>query len=161
MITKNYLTMVHSALIVTIVCTILLVAWPLSLVQADGGGPQLPPRNPPPVTPTVGDDDGEDDHNPPPGAYIELQTQSAPAEAWTVVQWQDQLGGWHEVEGWQGTLELDGSKRWWVAARDFGQSPFRWIVTQGKDGQSLAASAPFNLPTAAYEIVRSEVSLGR
>ena len=100
MITKNYLMIVHSALMVTIVCTILLVAWPLSPAQADGGEPQLPPRNPPPATPTIGDEDGEDDRDPPPGAYIELQTQAAPAEAWTVVQWQDQLGGWHEVEGW-------------------------------------------------------------
>jgi hypothetical protein len=90
-----------------------------------------------------------------------------------VVQWQDKAGGWHDVEGWQGTLEpdgspapqggtgagRDGSKRWWVAAKDFGTGPFRWIVTQGKNGRPLAASAWFNLPSVANETVRIEVEV--
>jgi hypothetical protein len=146
-------------LVVGTVCTLMLIACPPFLARAGGGEPNLPPRYPPPTQPT--DDDDDDDKDIPIGAYIELQAASAPSDAWTVVQWQDRAGGWHDVEGWQGTLEPDGSKRWWVSAKDFGTGPFRWIVTDRQGGQLLAISAPFSLPAVANEIVWREVSLGR
>jgi hypothetical protein len=161
MLTKNHATPVHVTFVVIMICTVLLIAWPPSLARADGGGPQLPPRRPPPATPAIGDNKGDNDHNPPPGAYIELHTQSAPAEAWTVVQWQDTNGGWQQVEGWQGTLEADGSKRWWVAAKDFGKGPFRWVILARQGGQPLATSALFYLPDEAYEVVQVEAVLDR
>jgi len=93
------------------------------------------------------------------GGSIELRVPSAPAGLWTVVQWQDGLGGWHDVEGWQGTL-VDGWQIWWVARRDFGTGPFRWIVYQDPTkGALLAVSQSFNLPTSDGDLVRVAASL--
>jgi hypothetical protein len=67
------------------------------------------------------------------------------------VQWRDQAGGWHDVEGWQGLLETPvGSevpvKTWGVYTKDYGQGPFRWIVYNEPGGSVLATSQSFNLP---------------
>lgn len=121
--------------------------WPV-WVQA---GPSLPPRDPPGPQEDR-DDDDDDGRAEPVGAYIELQTQIAPAGAWSVVQWQDSAGGWHDVEGWRGPLA--DNRRWWVAAKDFKTGPFRWAVTQGQAGSPLGVSAPFNLPSGANEVVQ-------
>jgi hypothetical protein len=86
------------------------------------------------------------------GAYIELRAQSLPTSAWSVVQWQDRSGNWHDVDGWRGNLAQ--STRWWVAAKDFGTGPFRWVVRQGIDGSLISTSAPFNLPDEANEILQ-------
>jgi hypothetical protein len=71
---------------------------------------------------------------------------------WTVVQWQDGLGNWHDVEGWRGTLDKvasgEGNKTWWVGRADLGYGPFRWLVYEQLDGRLLATSASFNLPQA-------------
>ncbi len=80
---------------------------------------------------------------------------------WAVVQWEDNAGVWHDVEGWQGPLDADGRQRWWVEAKDFGTGPFRWAVIKGGDDQPVATSESFNLPRKASETVRIEVSLGR
>jgi hypothetical protein len=47
-----------------------------------------------------------------------------------------------------------------VHEKDFGDGPFRWVVTQGKDGPVLGASRAFNLPGGANEMVRVAVSPG-
>ncbi len=78
---------------------------------------------------------------------------------WTVVQWQDGLGEWHDVEGWQSTLEADGTKTWWLGRSDFSEEPFRWLVYQHRAGLLLAASEPFYLPTMAGETVIVNVLL--
>ncbi|MBN1814245.1 MAG: hypothetical protein JXA14_20570 [Anaerolineae bacterium] len=111
------------------------------------------------------------------GAQIQLQVQF-PADwpwasvhwqdLWTVVQWQDAWGDWHVVEGWQGELDdvavddagvVSGQKTWWVAEKDFGTGPFRWVVTRGKGGTLLAASKSFGLPSFSREIVTAAVLL--
>jgi hypothetical protein len=94
------------------------------------------------------------------GAYIELQVQPGQAGLWTIVQWQDSSGGWHDVEGWRGSLEAGGYKRWWVAPKDFNTGPFQWVVYQKPDGLLLATSAPFTLPYQANVMKLVEVSLG-
>ena len=137
-----------------LVCILALLSQPLS-VQA---GPTLPPRDPP-TTPTPSADKDKGDKDKPAGAYIELQTQIASAGAWSVVQWQDSSGGWHDVEGWRGPLADSNNRRWWVAAKDFGKGPFRWAVTQGQGGSLLGVSAPFNLPSGANETLQVVVSL--
>jgi len=128
----------------------LLVAWLPALTHAAPSDlpprPEIPPTTAPPV--------------PSKGAYIELAIQGATVEMrslWTAVQWQDGLGEWHTVEGWQGTPEEDGTKRWWVAPKDFGTGPFRWLVYQG--GELLALSVSFHLPGSAGETVRVGVTL--
>ncbi len=96
-------------------------------VLAESG---LPDRKPP-----TADDGGRDDSGPL-GTHIELVAPEH-AGAWSVVQWQDSAGNWHDVEGWRGTLDSQGYIRWWVDAKDFGTGPFRWVITGG-DSVSVA-----------------------
>ena len=159
MIRKSRLNFTRPAIIIVVMCSFMIMAHPPLPARAGGGDPQLPRRNPPPAQQPANSNDRDNDG--PVGAYIELQTQSVPLEAWTVIQWQDTAGTWHDVAGWQGTLEPVGNKRWWVAAKDFGRGPFRWLVRQGQTGHKLTVSTPFNLPTTAYEIVLRQISLGQ
>jgi len=112
-----------------------------------------------------------------PGTSIELRVQFPPAwpwdkihwqDLWTVVQWQDAGGNWHDVAGWQGELDavmvgesgdVEGVKTWWVAKRDLGTGPFRWVVKQSREGKPAATSEPFYLPCAAGETVPAKISL--
>lgn len=77
----------------------------------------------------------------------------------TVVQWQDEDGVWHDVEGWRGgfhrfDVDADGSAvgitTWWLAEKDFGAGPFRWIVYRDADrAQRLVTGESFTLPMRA------------
>jgi hypothetical protein len=158
---------VWPALLAAIACSLVAIGalWvPVPAAQAD-----LPPR------PTA---QAGAKSTSPVAARIELRVQF-PADwpwasahwqdLWTVVQWQDARGGWHTVEGWQGELDgvaiddagvVSGHKTWWVAEKDFGTGPFRWVITRGKGSAPLAASGPFNLPGANRASVTVAVSLG-
>lgn len=72
-------------------------------------------------------------------------------DLWTVVQWQDPAGTWHNVEGWQGTLDkvADGVgwKAWWVPEELAGKGPFRWVVYRRQGGSALVTSETFALPS--------------
>lgn len=128
--------------ILTIFLTSLLV-WallPVSVVQAD-----LPSRNPSPSS------KGKEKSSGPIGTYIELSASGTPG-VWSVVQWQNELGDWYDVEGWQGALDATGSRRWWVHEKDFGDGLFRWVVMQSPGGTVLGTSQPFNLPAGASEV---------
>ncbi|TEU11279.1 MAG: hypothetical protein E3J21_24015 [Anaerolineales bacterium] len=134
-----------------LICALLLAS-PSPVTHA---GPGLPPRRTPtPTRPPGGNNDGK-----PAGAHIILQVQSAPVEVWTVVQWQDSAGSWHDIEGWSGALDEGDQKVWWVAPKDFGTGPFRWLVYQGQGGKLLAQSELFYLSYSAGETARIEVSL--
>ena len=100
----------------------------------------------------------------PSGGFIKLcvqflQTFDVPwHQLWTVVQWQDDRDGWHDVEGWRGTLDEvednEGKKMWWVAKDGFGDGPFRWMLYQSEGiDVLLSQSAPFHLPDAAGKTV--------
>jgi hypothetical protein len=119
-----------------------------------GPAASLPERNTPTPTPVLRDADDSDDE--PAGAWIELQAPGLADGGWAVVQWQDDAGGWHDVEGWRGTL-TDGRQVWWVAAAHFGHGPFRWQVLDSPGGELLAESVPFRLPGAADAWVRISV----
>ena len=139
-----------------------LLAWltlPTPVVKAG-----LPARDTPTPVPSKNGDGDRAKDSKPIGAWIELQTQNASAGAWSVVQWHSpsdgrSAGNWENVDGWQGTLDSAGSRRWWVAAKDFGDGPFRWVVTQGKGGAVLGASEPFTLPAGANETVGVTLTL--
>ncbi len=125
--------------------------------------PQLPHQQstvPPPTEPGQDDKDGKDDRDSdtPVGAYIELHAPSFPVGVWTVVQWQDSAGGWHNVEGWQGSLQANGYRRWWVAAKDFDTGPFRWLVTAAPNREIRGKSESFKLPDRPNQIRRVEIS---
>jgi hypothetical protein len=145
----NLIRFVLVVCVLVIVC--LIVSLPALTLAAPLATPVLPPRPTPRSTPAT--------EMPPPGAYIELQVLSAPAGLWTKVQWQDSWGGWHDVEGWQGTLDTVDQKVWWVAPKDFGTGPYRWAIYAGRSGPSLGASDPFYLPDATEQRVRVRVSV--
>ena len=138
-------------LLAVMVVGIFLTLVPLSVLA---GPPALPPR---PPLPSGGDGGGDSDWQV--GANIELRVPDAPADAWTVVQWQDIAGGWHDVEGWRSVLDSSGIKRWWVAPKDFGTGPFRWVVTGQPGGAQLAVSDLFALPAGLNQTVRIDLSV--
>jgi hypothetical protein len=137
----------------------------LLLVLASSTGLQA--QGPPLPTPTNVPDNGGNgsggekgsSRSNPPVAYIELSVLPVPAGAWSVVQWQDSAGNWHDVEGWRGSLPENGIQRWVVEAKDFNTGPFRWVVRQGQSGSTAGMSNPFNLPAGANETVRVIVTL--
>jgi hypothetical protein len=104
---------------------------------------------PPTPTPIVDHKkDSKKDHYPI-GAHIELHGAGG---AWGAVQWQDSAGNWHDVEGWRGSLS-GGGQSWWVAKKDFGTGPFRWVVSQSPTGPIVGMSQPFYLPTEANQVM--------
>lgn len=82
---------------------------------------------------------------------------------WTLVQWQDHQGNWHDVEGWQGLLDelmnAQGYKSWWVAPGDLGRGPFRWAIYKSEGGTLLHTSEPFNLPATSGERLTIEAPI--
>jgi hypothetical protein len=148
------------------VCTVLAIALLATLPQP---AQALPPR---PTVPS-----GPEEDSSAVGAQIQLQAQfpkNWPWETthwqdlWTLVQWQDAHGEWHDVEGWQGTLdtvEIDavgtvaGHKTWWVGEENMGEGPLRWRVYQGQDSPLLATSEPFYLPSASKTTLEVKVTL--
>lgn len=119
----------------------LLVSRAVPVVEA---GSELPSRATPKPT-------SDDDSHPsgPVGAYIELAGVETMAGGWSVVQWQDSNGDWHNVEGWQGAVS--DSRSWWVHPKDFGSGPFRWGVQSAPGGSTTATSTPFHLPAFPSE----------
>ena len=95
--------------------------------------------------------------------YIELYVLSNRADLWTVIQWQDHFGIWHNVEGWQGTPdEIEngkGRKTWWIGQANMETGPFRWLIYQSAQGRLLGRSSPFYLPGRVEQVVKVEVSL--
>jgi hypothetical protein len=121
--------------------------WSAGLWLAPGGTAQAGSGYPPPrpsLAPTAA---------PPAVGAIRLEAAGAPATAWTVVQWQDGRGGWHDVEGWQGDLDEGQAKVWWVLEKDFGTGPFRWVVLTRKGGGTWKTSEAFTLPDGSKLVV--------
>lgn len=103
------------------------------------------------------------------GAAIWLRVQGRADDLrwqnlWTVMQWQDALGNWHDVEGWRGTLDEvakgEGRKVWWLSSDLFGAGPFRWLVYAQPNGVLLATSEAFHLPDATGRIEIVTVVIG-
>ncbi len=139
----------------TLSCVAALLA---SLWSSTPTAQAAPPPPRPTLTPTPNIVRGQST-----GSYIELRVPTDNINLWTVVQWQDPQGAWHDVETWRGILDEinqhKGDKLWWVYPRDFGTGPFRWLVYDRPNGQVLAASRSFNLPGASNQHVIVEVTL--
>lgn len=117
-----------------LLCLVLGSTWLHLPVYAD-----LPPR---PATPPK--EDKEETPRPLVAAIV-LHTSPARDDLWSVVQWQDDQGGWHDIESWRGTV-VSGRTIWWVEEKDFGKGPYRWLVFTQEGGSLLATSALFNFP---------------
>jgi hypothetical protein len=144
--------------LITLTCAVFFISLLASTMEptpvAEAG---LPARS----TPTPASSKAKDkDDGGPIGAWLELQAAGAHAGAWSGVQWQTSAGAWENVDGWQGMLDETGRCRWWVAAKDFGSGPFRWVITRGKGGPVLGTSESFHLPASANETVRVVISAG-
>jgi hypothetical protein len=84
-------------------------------------------------------------------------------EVFTVVQWQDGNGDWHDVEGWRGQPDnivgRTAIKTWWVSEADLGTGPFRWrvfwdvYVDVSPSTARVMDSSPFYLPDAGRTVV--------
>ena len=90
------------------------------------------------------------------GGGIALSVTGATVPYHAVVQWQDGLGGWHDVDGWRGEVEED-YVLWHVSSDHFGDGPFRWVVYNGEG--TLGASETFTLPVSNGHKVRVFVAL--
>jgi hypothetical protein len=133
--------------------------------RADSG--DLPPRpTPEPITTSS-----------PIGSYIRLHVAFPEPWPWTTrpwqttltqVQWQTGEGDWIDVTGWYGAIDdvaidtertVTGTKTWWVAPRDYGTGPFRWLVTNEGNETPLAVSKAFTLPVRSGSTLDIAVSL--
>lgn len=86
-----------------------------------------------------------------------------PATSWIGVEWQDGLGQWHAVDGWQGLPDsVDGLGRllqqWNTGPENFGRGPFRWAVYTSQGGSLVGVSPSFNLPSTSRLNLITEMS---
>ena len=112
----------------------------------------LPPRPDPPL------DGGLEPERSVKGGAIELHVDPFEPGRAAVVQWQDGLGEWHDVDGWRGEME-EKRVTWFVAPKDFDTGPFRWVVYRFADGKVLATSESFDLPSGNGHVIRVGVSI--
>jgi len=145
------------SILVTGVIGALLIALLPALAQAAPSA--LPPRPTPVSTPTPIPTQPAPPIAPV-GGTITLYASPVRPEMWTIIQWQDAWGDWHDVEGWQGTFNEESQVIWWVAPADLDTGPFRWTICESKGGDLLAFSESFYLPASAGRSVRVEVTLG-
>ena len=115
----------------------------------------LPPRAEDAVIRNAdGDNDEDNDDDSADGAYIQLRVQPDLGGAWTVVQWQDGMGRWNDVDGWRAQVGPDQAVNWWVAPKDLDTGPYRWLVYQDQDRRGVVwASQPFYLPKRGETLV--------
>jgi hypothetical protein len=130
---------------IALVGLILIGSW-----QSTAQAGTLPPPPRPTLTPTPYAPGSA-------GTYIELRLPTDNINLWTVVQWQDRVGGWHDVEGWRGVLDdindHKGDKIWWVLPYSYGDGPCRWEVYDRAGGKLLATSSSFLLPEANQHVI--------
>lgn len=75
-------------------------------------------------------------------------------DLWTVVQWQDLEGEWHDTEGWQGKFDADGRVLWTVGLEHAGDVAFRWLVyNDSSRSDMLVMSKEFDLPGSDQRLV--------
>lgn len=94
----------------------------------------------------------------PMGAYIRLQISPSNQVYWTEIEWQDDLGSWHRVNGWKGNTTA-GNVQWFVGPELFQAGPFRWLVFSEENGDFLVTTRQFCLPAYANEIMILAVNL--
>ena len=147
--------------------TLLLFGAALSMPSTHTAASGFPPRptdiptptpEPPPPQPTSTPAPPSDDSNA--GALIFLHVPAAPSDLQTVVQWQDGLGGWHDVDGWRGSLNESEFILWWVAPRDLGAVWYRWHVYTA-DGRISTTSDSFSLPSHPNQTLHIMISLAQ
>ncbi len=90
------------------------------------------------------------------GAGIELFITGAVEPYYAIVQWQDGLGDWHDIDGWRGKVS-DNHVLWYIAKRTFGTGPYRWVVYD--DTGVLGSSEPFDMPNSTGQVAKVSVAI--
>ena len=171
--TRNYSNINRVLIFVGLCVALVVVLLPLAAQAAPAAIPPVPTRPPTPTpTPTASPSVPSAPVAAPDGSRIELQAKFSDRwsgtgmewqDLWTVSQWRDHRGYWHDVEGWQGTLDEVqggvGKKVWWVDEADLDRGPFRWLVYQERNGNLLAASDFFYLPSDVGRVEVVEVAV--
>jgi len=168
--TGNYLNINRVLIFAGLCVALVVVLLPLAAMAAPAAIPPVPTRpSTPTPTPTASPSAPV---AAPDGSRIELQAKFSDRwsgtgmewqDLWTVVQWRDYRGYWHNVGGWQGMLDEVqggvGKKVWWVDEVDLDRGPFRWLVYQERNGNLLAASDFFYLPSDVGRVEVVEVAV--
>lgn len=94
---------------------------------------------------------------------IAIYVPNAPTGAWVGIQWIDSAGIWHDVPGWQGSLDLNANsttpfKQYTVFHNQLGAGPFHWVLYTQKDGSIIGVSPNFTLPQNAGQMLTTFVS---
>jgi len=151
-----------SAALGLLVLTLVWILWMPAPAEA------MPPRPPRPTAPPTITPPSPD--TTPQRTLIVLslaltagESQTHWQELWTVVQWQDGQGDWHDVTGWRGGLDEFwrgvGQKTWVVEDKHLGRGPFRWSVYYQLGGALSATSQPFYLPSASGGVAELQIAL--
>ena len=111
--------------------------------------PELPTRTPTAVPPTI------TPKQPTAVASIVLISDGDVDGLQTAVEWQDNSGNWHVVEGWQSPFNKYKQVTWAVAAADYGKGPFRWVVS--RSNMAIMSSSDFYLPLSGNERVVTHI----
>ncbi|MEM8859320.1 MAG: hypothetical protein AAGD96_13415 [Chloroflexota bacterium] len=127
----------------------LLSAFSIAVANTDPG---MPPRPIPPATETpIPTQTPQEEIFYGSKLRLEMPSTFVEQSAWTVVQWQDSKNRWHDVSGWSGHPTWHQPTQtwvveWWVARKNFGEGPFRWVVYQdATKRQQILVSTPFEL----------------
>jgi hypothetical protein len=85
-------------------------------------------------------------------SVISVYLPDSQAGSFVAVQYQDANGVWTTVEGWKAIVQPDANDvqavHWTVEPANFGQGPFRWVVSN-PDGSLWGRSPAFSLPMTA------------
>jgi len=163
-----------------VVCGLVVTLFALSLTyagktQANG---DLPPRDTGVPTPEP-EPEPEPEVIPasslPDGGAIEMQVAFSADWPWDQMHWKDLWlevewtdgESWFKVDGWRGNpdaiVNLDGvwtaQKAWWVATKDLGTGPLRWVVYDHEGGSEIAMSEEFKLPAERGQAKVVQVSV--
>lgn len=89
------------------------------------------------------------------GSHVVLKVATNDAVSpswWTVIQWQDNRGRFHDVEGWRSQLSAQRRQRWWVASKDAETGLFRWQIYDSNTNYVIWTSQTFYLPADGQEL---------
>lgn len=141
-----------------LLCGLLCLSLSMSVsAQTDSN---MPPRPVPPSKPAA--EPTAEPVKPQEGGKIVLHLYPD-QRAWTVVQWQDKFGQWHDIHSWQGDAAWDEQNQewiveWWVARENFSEGPFRWTgYADQSQNQRKFVTASFTLPDQAGQVTHVSV----
>ena len=138
-------------IIMTVLLVLLLTLLMINLAAASNTAAVSWPTRPPTATLSSMSSKVE-------GGFIKLNIMPPQSDLWTQIQWRDDKGIWHDVDGWGGTPIENHVVHWYVGPEHLGKGPFRWqILTQERT--LLANTELFSLPEKAGQILTLNIDI--